>query len=241
MANRQLLYRISRGEYVIAPRASFTAEQAAPAEFLAALRLRAQGDYYLSYLTGLIAHRLTDMHSSTLYAAIPQDSGFRRGHAYIGSYTLKTVRVVPRRWPAAEEIDQVRLGDDTIELYRRAGIERTLLDALYRPDCSAGFETVVEAWVRARPIADWERLCRYTEPQGPAIRRRAAFMLRLIGLDDIVTAHLPVTGRGASVPLDRSDSFNLPDDARQRDTATGVILNVPADYLRGWAASVNIG
>ena len=72
-------------------------------------------------------------------------------------------------------------------------------------------------------------------PATSAIRRRTAFVLRLIGFDDVVTAHLPMTGRGASVRLDRSDSFNLPDDARQRDRATGVILNVPADHLRSEA------
>lgn len=70
------------------------------------------------------------------------------------------------------------------------------------------------------------------------MERRCAFLLRLLGLDAIARRNFPrLTGRGASTPLDRSNSFDMTAGNMTRDRETGVLLNVPEDHLRGWVSA----
>src|SRR5450759_464885 len=98
MAARKLLYRVLRGQYVVAPWATDGVDQAAPVELLVDLVLREQGEYYLGFLSALIAHRLTDLHASTLYAAIRQGNPTDMTSVPMAGYELKLVRLSPSRW-----------------------------------------------------------------------------------------------------------------------------------------------
>jgi predicted transcriptional regulator of viral defense system len=237
----QLLYRVGRGRYVVAPRGTFSATQAAPAELIAALILGARGDYFISYLTALIDYRLTDLHSTTIYAAIRQDGTFDVTSVALPDGTLQLVRLSPRNWPVDRdrELTRVRALADTKEFIWRATMERALADSLSRPDLAAGLETVVGCWARARQSdADWDLVCAICARRGRSMERRCALLLRLLGLDAVAKRNFPnLSGRGASTPLDRSNSFELSPEQITRDRDTGVLLNVPEDHLRGWIAA----
>lgn len=243
MAGRRLLYKVGAGRYVVAPPATFALEQAAPIELLVDLRLRGQGDYYLSFLTGLIGHRLTDQHSTRVFAAIRQKSSYRRGETEIDGYRLHTTRLADSVWPHGDEIEEVRAFDRDAEFYRRATVERTLVDALARPVESGGFETVIQAWARAaRAHTNWDRVAELAGRQGAAMARRVAYLLRLLGFDPVANRHFAhIGGRGASVPLDRGHSFAPPGVSYGRDRKTGVLINVPIDHLRGWTGAGALG
>ncbi len=243
MADNQLLYRVGRGRYVVAPRGTFSATQAAPAELIAGIILGARGEYFISYLTALIDYRLTDLHSTTVYAAIPQDSSFGETSFELPSGTLQLTRLSRSNWPTGSDKELVRLRalPETKEFVWRASRERALVDSLSRPDLAAGLETVVGCWARARQTdIDWDLVCAISLRRGRSMERRCAFLLRLIGLDAVSRHNFPrLTGRGASTPLDRSNSFEMSAGEMTRDRETGVLLNVPEDHLRGWASAAS--
>ncbi len=244
MEGARLLYRIRRGRYVLAPRGTFSVAQAAPAELQAARTLE-PGDYFISHLSALIAHRLTDVHSDEVYASVRQSSGRRGKHRVeLPAGTLRIVTVADARWPAegSSELEDVRALPESMEFIWRAGVERTLVDALARPDLCAGFETVVGCWVAAknRQIA-WDTVCQIAARQGSSMIRRTAYLLRLIGLGAVAERAFPdLHGRSIRVPLDRSDSFGMGVKSLVRDRATGVVVNVPPQYLQAWTGATSL-
>ena len=232
MAQRGLLYRVGQDRYVVAPIEASALSQAAPPELLIDLALGSH-PYYIGFLSALIAHRLTDLHSEIAYAAVPAEVR-PRGRTPIA---LKIARLSPRAWPAPDEIERFRVLEGTKEFAHRSAVERALVDGLLRPDLCAGFETVVLAWGRAGRRADvsWDRVAQAARGIGDATARRAAFMLGLLSLETIVERHFAdLEGRAANTPLDRSNGFNLDRSEIERDPRTGILLNVPRRHLRGW-------
>lgn len=234
----QLLYRIRPGRYLVAPRGTSSPIQAAPIEFMASLLLAPHGEYYVGYLSSLISHRLTDLHSNTVFAAIRQTSGFREVDVDLPGCSVHVVRLADSRWPQdrENELERVRAIPDSKEFFWRSTLERTLVDTLARPELSAGMETVIGCWARANQRdVDWQVVCDIAARQGKSMVRRVAFVLRLLGLHAIARQSFPgLTGRGASTPLDRSDSFDLDPREVGRDRDTGVLINVPESHLLGW-------
>lgn len=244
MEAARLLYRIRRGRYVVAPRGTFSPAQAASAELLAA-RVLAPDDYFISHLSALIAHRLTDLHSTQIYASVRQSSSHRsKNLVELPTGTLRIVEIADARWPVASssELDEVRALPESMEFIWRSGVERTLVDALARADLCAGFETVVSCWVNAKSReTDWESACRIARRQGPSMVRRTAYLLRLIGLGAVAERAFPdLRGRGVRTPLDRSNSFNMDRNELARDRTTGVVINVPPQYLRAWTGATSL-
>lgn len=233
MVKRGLLHRAGEDRYVVAPMGTDSLEQAAPPELLIDLILQPH-PYYIGFLSALITHRLTDLHSKSAYAAVPK--GVRlRGRMPID---LEIAQLGPKAWPATEdELERFRTVEGTKEFAVRSTIERTLVDGLLRPNLCAGFETVVLAWSRAQrhPEVSWERVAQIGHRIGGSTAPRTAFMLNLVGLDTIAEKHLAdVKSRRAGTPLDRSNGFALDRGNVERDPRTGVLLNVPSRYLRGW-------
>jgi predicted transcriptional regulator of viral defense system len=116
------------------------------------------------------------------------------------------------------------------------------VDALARPDLCAGFETVVGCWVNAKNAdTDWGGVCEIARRQGPSMMRRVIFLLRLIGFDAVGQRAFPdLRGRGLSTLLDRSSSFQLPERGRVRDRTTGIVVNVPPEYLLAWTGATSL-
>src|SRR5580658_4288895 len=148
MAARKSLYRVLRGQYVVAPRATDGLDQAAAVELLVDLVLRGQGEYYLGFLSALIAHRLTDLHAKTLYAAIRQESPTDLTTVSLAGRELRLVRLSASRWPGGDG-ERERGQPGLKEFVWRSTLERTLVDGLQRPELCGGIETVITSWASA--------------------------------------------------------------------------------------------
>jgi predicted transcriptional regulator of viral defense system len=245
MEGNRSLYRVQRGRYVVAPRATSSLDQAAPVEVLVDLALRDQGDYYLGFLTALIAYGLTDLHSEIVYAAIHRDSSLGTSALSLGGRPVKLVRLAPSRWPRdPRERERLRILPRTREFAWRSSLERTLVDGVFRPELCAGIETVVGAWAKAwrDGLADWAAVWRSAQACGNSVARRAAYLLCQIGQEALVADDLPALRRTrARVLLDRGDGFGLGDQHPPRDPRTGLVLNVPVEAVSGWLAADGIG
>lgn len=241
MAARKSLYRVVRGRYVVAPRGTEWVEQAAPVELCVDLVLRGAGDYYLGFLSALIAHRLTDTHSSTIYAAVRQDSRTDLTSLRLCGQQLRLVRLAPSRWPRGDsERERVRLLPGMMEFAWRSSLERTLVDCLLRPELCGGIETAITAWARAseRDVA-WKEVWAVAKRAGVAAVTRTAHMLIATGHERLLSGELPLP-RGATV-LDRTNGYGMSRSEMSRDRQTGLLLNVPAEQFRGWITGGKLG
>jgi predicted transcriptional regulator of viral defense system len=245
MAARQLVYRVGRGRYVVAPRGTFSVQQAAPVELLVDVLLGGRTRYYVGFLSALISHRLTDLHSTTVYVAVPADASVTRPPVLPGESELHLVALNDSRWPNpdAGEVERVRAFGEAKEFWWRSSIERTLVDALTRPELSGGIETVVAAWTRARneDRADWSEVARVASRIGPTAERRVAFLLQALGIEEARRWFAGLDGRASTVLFDRSDGFQMRGSSFPRDRETGVAVNVPPDRLSGWISGAAIG
>ncbi len=245
MAARKSLYRVLRGQYVVAPRATDGVDQAAAAELLVDLVLRGQGEYYLGFLSALIAHRLTDLHASTLYAAIRQDNPTDLTTVSLRGRELKLVRLSPSRWPTEEsERERVRVQPGLKEFVSRSTLERTLVDGLLRPELCGGIETVITSWARAteHQQADWIKVWAIAKRMGAANARRVAYLLIRSGHERVLAEDVSALNvKGAATPLDRSNGYDMTRREAKRDPQTGVLVNVPAEQLRGWLDQASLG
>lgn len=244
MKDDRVLYHLGRKQYVTAPIGTKSWRQAVPAELIIDLTLSPPGPYYIGFLSALIAHRLTDLHSQAYYAAVQEGSNYRPAKEPVIELTV--VRLSPSNWPEASsnELERFRILEGTKEFAWRSSQERTLIDGLLRPDCCAGFETVVSAWARAlqNPATSWDEVALIGRRLGDATARRTAFMLGLLGLEGVVARHFAdLNGRQTTAPLDRSNGFSLPRAEMERDRRTGVLLNVPRNHLRGWLTGEGMG
>ena len=238
MEGKQSLYRVLRGNYVVAPRATDGADQAAPVELLVDLVLRDRAPYYLGFLSALIAHGLTDLHSQTTYAAIPQEATTGLTSVDLAGSTLQIVRLSDSVWPQDDDrsVTRRRAVAGTREFVRIATVNRTLVDGLLRPDLCAGIETVFTAWARAQhhesfdPAAVWA----IAKSISLAAAKRTALLLNSTGHSSVVEPDLPtLKSKRSRVLLDRNDDYGLAGGA-PRDPRTGVTVNVPSGALDGW-------
>lgn len=245
MAARKSLYRVLRGRYVVAPRATDGVDQAAAAELLVDLVLRGQGEYYLGFLSAMIAHRLTDLHSSTLYAAIKQENPTDLTTVSLAGRELKLVRLSPSRWPTEEsERERVRVQPGVKEFVWRSTLERTLVDGLLRPELSGGIETVITSWARAteHQHADWATVWAIAKRTGAATARRVAYLLIHSGHEHVLAEDVAaLNAKGAATPLDRSNGYSMTRKQATSDPQTGVLVNIPAEQLRGWLDPASLG
>jgi predicted transcriptional regulator of viral defense system len=250
MAERGKLYRAGRGRYVLAPAGTRSLSQAASSELLIDLALRPHGDYYIGFLSALIDHRLTDLHSREAYAAVRQGTLKHPRLATAPGLSLRVTQLSPALWPAENlgsdhpERESFRAAPETKELAWRSSVERTLVDVLLRPELSGGMETAVSAWARARarPEVSWTLVAEIGKHLGDATARRTAFLLGLAGFESLVeTRFADLEGHKTSVLLDRSNDFGLPRSSMERDPQTGVVLNVPREHLRGWFSGALVG
>ncbi len=244
MAVRKLLYRVRRGRYVVAPWATSDVDQAVPVELLVDLALREQGPYYLGFLSALIAHRLTDLHSSTLYAAVRQGSPTDLTSASLAGHELKVVRLSGSRWPREDnERERVRVQAGLKEFVWRSSLERTLVDGILRPELCGGIETIVTGWARAREEgrADWSTVWAIARRTSSSTARRVAFLLIGLGYEHVVGDELQTMGKQKAIPLDRSAGYEMARRGMTRDRQTGVLVNVPSRQLRGWLGAIAVG
>jgi predicted transcriptional regulator of viral defense system len=229
MAEKGLLLPVGQGRYVIAPEGVTQVTDAAPFELAlhAHLVRLGNGQYFISYLSGLIEHRLTDLDSDVVYVASRTRSQ-RLGVE--GREVVLTEVSSDRKWFGAEAVRVDRLGQ-----YMRATIERTLLDTLDRPRFCGAPEVWVRGWERAirEDRVDLVSLVADAPRLGKSVARRAAFWMDRLGVDGAGDQLLGQAGaRRAPVLLDPSRSFG--DGDWPVDWHYGLRLNLPESSIRGW-------
>jgi predicted transcriptional regulator of viral defense system len=232
MAAKGLLIPVASGSYLIAPPSGArTLQQAASIQLALDARLSSHGEYFISYFTGLIEHRLTDLDSRTLYAA------FRGGNLRNVEVAGRPVRLTrikaERKWFGFETL--VTRDGRRGPSYRRAKLERVLLDTLDKPKLCGSPEIVVRAWERAirerRPDLSW--LAENAPRMGYSVARRLGFWLEQLGKArraEPLRRHLG--NRSVPVLLDSSKRYG--EDDWPVDREWGVVVNVPRHAYAGW-------
>lgn len=204
MARRQLAHRIQRGRYIVAVDDDDEAPSAMPLldalEPLADVLLERLGTpYYLSWHTALFHHGLLEQHASAVFCAVP----IRKRNAEFFGFRVRFVTLHRDRFfgiePAEGFAGNVRM----------ATVERALLDALERPELTAPFPVVINAFADAARsgMLDGERLTRFTVAIGsPALARRIGFLMDRFGLDGSERLRDHIGTDRYAVPLRPGDS-----------------------------------
>jgi predicted transcriptional regulator of viral defense system len=229
MASKGILFPIGSGSYAVAPDGARFIEQAVPFELALHARLSSFTEYYVSYMTAIIEHGLTDLDSENVYVAV---RGSARKLEVAGRRVVATQITSERKWFGFERVQVDRQGH-----YFRADLERTLVDCLDRPRLCGAPEITVRAWERAfrQERIDLDRLTDYAIRLGRSATRRTAFWLAQLGQHDTVERLITHAGvLRAPVLLDSSQFYGDGDWWADRDF--GVVVNVPEHAFHGWIA-----
>ncbi len=225
MLEKGSLISVAPGRYLIAPVGADRIEMAAAPQ--AVLDARLSGTrYYIAFHSALSEHGLTDLEDARLFVVVFGRTDLPGVLDLAGQEVVVTRITVERKWFGAERATLAAGGT-----YWRSDIERTLLDALERPDLAGSIETVVRAWARAlgEDRASIRRLADYAIRLGPTVVRRTGFWLSAMGHSKDAEPLLKHRGSSGSVPLDPSGSKSGPTDPVWR-----VVVNVPSESYRGW-------
>lgn len=232
MAAKGLLIPVASGSYLIAPPSGArTLQQTTSIQLALDARLSPHGEYFISYFTGLIEHRLTDLDSRTLYVA------FRGGnlrHVEVAGRPVRLTRIkAERKWFGSETLvtREGRRGPS----YHRAKLERVLLDTLDRPKLCGSPEIVVRAWERAirerEPDFSW--LAENAPRMGYSVVRRLGFWLEQLGEGRRAEPLRRNLGdRSVPVLLDSAKHYGEDDWPVNREW--GIAVNVPRHAYAGW-------
>lgn len=232
MASKGLLIPVASGSYLIAPATGGRRlEQAAPIQLALHARLSPYAEYFISYFSGLIEHRLTDLDESALYTAIR--GGSLRAVKVAGRRVVLARITTERKWFGVEP---VTIGDSRrAPHYFRATLERTLLDTLDRPKLCGSPEIVVRAWERAarEKHLDAPKLVADAPRMGYSVTRRAGFWLTQLERDRMAARLRKDLGNmSVPVPLDASKHYG--EGTWPVDRQWGVVVNVPEHAYAGW-------
>jgi len=234
MAAKGILLPLASGTYVIAPPSGAQRLQQATSVLLALdARLSPHGDYFISYFTGLVEHRLTDLDEPSIYVA------FRGGNLRNVEVAGRPVRLVrisaERKWFGIEKL-YTRDGRRGPR-YHRATLERVLLDTLDKPKLCGGPEIAIRAWERAmrerKPDLPW--LLEHAPRMGYSVVRRLGFWLDQLG-EEKRAGHLRQQLGNRSVPILLDSSKRYGDGNWPVDRNWGVVVNIPRSAFAGWIA-----
>lgn len=232
MASKGLLIPVASGSYLIAPATGARRlEQAAPIQLALHARLSPYTEYFISYFSGLIEHRLTDLDESALYAAVR--GGSLREVKVAGRRVVLARITTERKWFGLET---VRVGEGRrAPHYFRASLERTLLDTLDRPKLCGSPEIVVRAWERAarEKSMNVRQLVADAPRMSHSVARRAGFWLTQLK-QDRAAARLHKDLGNLSVPVLLDASKHYGDGPWPVDRQWGVVVNVPEHAYAGW-------
>jgi predicted transcriptional regulator of viral defense system len=230
MADKGSLFQLGGGRYAVAPRGSVDVSQAMP--FSVALDVAMGGrEYYLAFGSALADHGLIDENVDPIIAARASAVGGNDALSVQG-LRVTIVRVSSdRRWFGREWVK-----GEAHSGYWRSDLERTVLDAVDRPDLCAGNELVARAWGRAvhEERLDADRLVDYATRMSGVSALRAAFYSQQLNQHDLAQRILAVVPRTRSskARLDLTRAFGP--GKWPRDRATGLQINIPESRLRGW-------
>lgn len=230
MAARKQMVRVAHGAYVFLPAGAKSLRQAADRRLLVAAAFESRWSYYLGFASAMVDHELTDESAGDLYVGV---GGSRLPKLDNLAGTL--VHMTRIAYDNDERdgwlgVERKRIRGQTF--YTRSGIERTLIDALDRPQLCVRPEMWVRAWERALHARDLDLplLLDLARRRSSAVCARAALLLREAGRprEARLLVDRPVTGR---VLFDASNSGS---GEWPRDRDTGLLLNVPLHAINAW-------
>ena len=139
----------------------------------------------ISHWSALNYHELTEQIPrhvfvlTTTDVSVPRkqtsDSAGGRGGYPVNGTVYRFVQVQPHRYFGTERI---WVGDARVSM---TDLERTLLDGLAMPQHCGGFGEVIYAFAEAMGRLDLERIAEYAQRLGPAVAKRAGWVLELHG------------------------------------------------------------
>jgi predicted transcriptional regulator of viral defense system len=234
MANRGALIRLGAGRYAI-PVLGEDSPAYKSWQPMVHSRLAPLGRYYLTGLTALAEHGLTDIGPPEVTAVIGfRNSLLESGTVEVAGRRIRVARSL-REDPFSESagIELVRLSRS--ENYYRSDPTRTLVDSLWHPTLFGATETWMSAWGRGdRRRLDVEAACRYALALGASVARRTGAVLDLLGHGSVAERLIPPR-------LRRSDRVTLfVGNGPSRTASTEihpvwhVAFNVDRHRLMGW-------
>jgi len=237
MASRGALTPLGAGCYAISklgrPGVQFKAWQP-----LVHARLGSLGPYYLSGLTALADHRLTDISSKDVLAVIGfRNAEIENSRIAVGGRPLIVCRSQrPAVFSEAAGIETVTLS--RTQSYRRSDATRTLVDALWHPELFGATETWVTAWGRGgeRGTLDIELACRYAVTLGPSTARRVGVLLDLLGHGREARELIPKSAAHINAPVQLVGNSDFTESDADIDPYWRVAFNVRRDRIEGWLA-----
>ena len=195
MAAREQLARLWRGTYVVLPSGARSLAQAADHHLLISATFEGRAAYYFGFLSAISDHGLTDESVTELHVALGEGRSFDLKR--LGARPCLTrmpfdarpedsgepSRAVEGREPLRGWLGVERLRIRGRMFYVRSGLERTLIDALDRPELSGRPEIWVRAWERAfrEKEVDLALLLDLARRRTRAVAARAALLLRELG------------------------------------------------------------
>ncbi len=230
MAARQQVVRVARGAYVLLPAGARSLRQAADRRALVAAALENRWSYYLGFASAIVDHGLTDESAGDLYVGIG-GSRLPKLEVLAGiPVHLTRVAYDSDEGDGWLGVERKRIRGQTF--YIRSGIERTLIDALDRPQLCVRPEMWVRAWERALREGDLDLplLLDLARRRSRAVCARAALLLRESGRprEARLLIDRPISGRVLF------DASNTEPGKWPRDRDTGLLLNVPLRAIDAW-------
>ncbi len=229
MARRNQLARIAQGTYLVLPPGARSVGQIADRRLLVSAAFEGRWTYYLGFLSAIADHGLTDESVTDLHVALAG-----RRLPQMKELAGRPVRMTRVAFDAEDSwlgIERQRIRGKMF--YVRSGLERTLVDALDRPELCDRPEVWVRAWERAfrdRDV-DLPLLLELAQRRSHASSARAALLLRELGRprEARLLLRSPVTGR---VMFDAANPS--PPGRPPRDRETGLVMNVPLEAVGAW-------
>jgi len=218
LARRGVLTRLTRGLYALVP---FGKDREYGNPFLVADALAGSDAHFISHLGAMSFHNLLLQPSRTLHVSIVRPKPARE----VGPMRVEFVAIPKKRlWGFRDEwvtnTDRVAISD----------IERTLVDACWRPELCGGIVDVARALWISRDRLDADRLLQHVRRFGKfVVARRIGFLLETLKL---AAAKITKSLHGyatRSRPYNSLDTILPPEgkpDARWR-----LRLNVTADEV----------
>lgn len=156
LAKKGYLHRVKKGTYVVSGKASQSPQVHDPVSLALAV---CPG--YVGFSSALRVYDLISYEPFTVFVVTKS----RSKETEIGEYTIKCV-AMGRRCVGMTLYKDVYVST----------LEKTFFDCFYKPHHAGGYSVITEALFHAPPF-DWQKFCRYFEPESSSLCQRTGYIL----------------------------------------------------------------
>jgi predicted transcriptional regulator of viral defense system len=212
---------VKRGVYAIAPAGEW-AEPETTINWYAAAANAVRGEaYYLGYYTAMELHQMTQHPVRTVFVAVTTHHRMLR----FGPARIRFVKLIPEKIFGEENR---RIEGHVVKV---AGLERTFLDCVDRPELCGGLEEVFRGFTRRHADLNPDLLMRFVyRLNQPVLTKRIGFLLEAAGYGNPETLWELERAAGKLkryTPLDKAQ----PNRPGERNRRWELILNVDIPQL----------